>query len=284
MRAKFLSGKLALLIFYDLLYKQKQYTELLQHFEELKNQLGARQQTITRSIYVLIFATCYCQVIDNGIHENNSMTKLIECEFSLQNTPQSFAYAKQLNEQFQDAHITQDHLVFLSALALNQNAPNIAEHLLSMLWPTAHEAITSLRLLSALQMRKFVEVLRILRSPVLVYDNNKAPKEETISNEVVWLNRIFQTKVHFYNCGMIFFCSNFWQIREADDVFKRFCEDERLQSDYEQVKSNLKTNGYVVDKSLQTMIFEPFRSTNMTRHQKNRMYLQSEFDRKNLLS
>lgn len=83
---------------------------------------------------------------------------------------------------------------------------------------------------------------------------------------------------------MIIFFFNFWQIQEADDVFKRFCEDERLQSDYEQVKTNLKTNGYIVDKRLQTMIFEPFRSTNMTRHQKNRMYLQSEFNRKNLLS
>lgn len=181
-----------------MLYKQKKYTELLQHFEELKNELSARQQTITRSIYVLIFATCYCQVLKTEFMKMN-LWQLIEFEFPLQNTPQSFAYAKQLNEQFQDAHITQDHLVFLSALALNQNAPNIAEHLLSMLWPTAHEAITSLRLLSGLQMRKFVEVLRILRSPVLVYDNNKAPKEEIISNEVVWLNTLFKTKIHFYN-------------------------------------------------------------------------------------
>lgn len=55
-------GKQTNLIFFDLLYKQKRYAELLEYFEDFKNRLAAKQQNIIRSIYVLVFATCYAQV------------------------------------------------------------------------------------------------------------------------------------------------------------------------------------------------------------------------------
>lgn len=103
-----------------------------------------------------------------------------------QNTERSFAYARQLNDQC-STHITQDHLIFLSALALRQNAAHIAEQLLSTLWPTAHKAIPSLRIMAMLEMRKFVEVLRIMQSisTVMVYDEKKTAKKEIICSEVV---------------------------------------------------------------------------------------------------
>lgn len=82
-------------------------------------------------------------------------------------------------------HITQDHLVFLSALAIDQNAPNVANELLQTLWPTAHQAIPSLRLHALLQMRKFLDSLQILRSILVVFDNNQSSKNEMIALEIV---------------------------------------------------------------------------------------------------
>lgn len=76
-------------------------------------------------------------------------------------------------------------MVFLSALALKQNAPHIAEQLSSTYWPSAHESIASIRLLALIQMRKFTEFLKILRSIMLVYDDNQVTKNEVISDEVV---------------------------------------------------------------------------------------------------
>lgn len=61
-RQNFLMGKQSNLIYLDLLYKQKKYADLLKQFGILKEHLNAKQLPITRSIYVLVFATCYCQV------------------------------------------------------------------------------------------------------------------------------------------------------------------------------------------------------------------------------
>lgn len=55
-------GKQANLIYFDLLYKQSKYSNLLQHFDELKKHLNNHRQFISRSLYALIFATCYNQV------------------------------------------------------------------------------------------------------------------------------------------------------------------------------------------------------------------------------
>lgn len=43
---------------------------------------------------------------------------------------------------------------------------------------------------------------------------------------------------------------------------------------------NLNAHGYVVEKRLADLILEPFGSTQMTRHQKNRMFLQAAFHQK----
>lgn len=102
-----------------------------------------------------------------------------------QNTEQSFNYAKQLNNQYKDLHITQDHLVFLSALAINQNAPHIADELLLTLWPTAHEAIPTLRLLALIRMQKFTNAIQLLRALMIVYDENRIKKTEIVSYEAV---------------------------------------------------------------------------------------------------
>lgn len=67
-------------------------------------------------------------------------------------------------------------------------------------------------------------------------------------------------------------------------MFKSDCEDERLRADFQQIKGNLIAHGYIVNKSLEKMIFEPIKMTNMTRHQKSRLYLQAEFDTTNLLN
>lgn len=104
-----------------------------------------------------------------------------------QNTEKSFEYAKLLNEQYKDRHITQDHCIFFSALAINQNDPELSNQILSKLWPTSHEAIPTLRLLTLLQMYKFVDALKLLRSILLIYDNNVMPKSDFISNEAVRL-------------------------------------------------------------------------------------------------
>lgn len=58
----FLSGRQSNLIFFDLLYKQAKYADLLKHFENLKEHLSSKQQLISRSIFVLVFATTYAQV------------------------------------------------------------------------------------------------------------------------------------------------------------------------------------------------------------------------------
>lgn len=76
-------------------------------------------------------------------------------------------------------------MVFLSALALNQSAPHIAEQLLLTLWPTAHEAIPSLRVIALIHMQKFVDALQVLRSLMVVYDENRTQKNDVISSEAV---------------------------------------------------------------------------------------------------
>lgn len=88
-------------------------------------------------------------------------------------------------------HASQDHLIYFSALALNQNAPNLTYGLLSTLWPKAHEAIASLRLIALIQMRKFEDSLQMMRSILLVFDNNRAPKSEVIALEVVSTFHLF---------------------------------------------------------------------------------------------
>lgn len=89
-----------------------------------------------------------------------------------------------------------EHLVFLSALALKQNAPHIADQLCSVYWPAAHESIASIRLLALLQMRKFTDFLQILRSIMLVFDNNQVPKNEVISDEVVKIDIFLYSNVY----------------------------------------------------------------------------------------
>lgn len=61
-RQSFLTGKQSNLIYLDLLFKQKKYVDLLEQFGVLREYLTAKQLPIIRSIYVLVFATCYCQV------------------------------------------------------------------------------------------------------------------------------------------------------------------------------------------------------------------------------
>lgn len=102
-----------------------------------------------------------------------------------QNTPESFKYAMELENQYRDAHITQEHLTFLSALALNQSAPHVAEKLLLALWPISHISIPSLRLIAYIQMHKFIDALQLFRSILVVFDYNRSPKTEVFSNEAV---------------------------------------------------------------------------------------------------
>lgn len=72
------------------------------------------------------------------------------------------------------------------------------------------------------------------------------------------------------------------QMNEADEMFKQFCDDKRLQNEFSHLRSNLYAHGYIVDKRLRTMIFEPFQSTQMTRVQKRRMYLHAAFDKNDI--
>lgn len=188
LRKNYLSSKHCLLLFFDLLFKQKQYAEFLQHFHELRKQLDSKQHTIMRSIFILAFATCYSQVgklIPPLFEKGNTLLFLRSFMLPFQNTAKSFDYATQLHDQYKDLHITQDHLVFLSALALNQNAPHIAEQLLPTLWPSAHEAIPSLRVIALIRMQKFVDALQILRSVLVVYDDSRTQKNDVISREAV---------------------------------------------------------------------------------------------------
>lgn len=195
-------GKQSNLIYFDLLYKQKKYADLLEQFGILKEHLNAKQLPITRSIYVLVFATCYCQV--NGTFFNSTLFCLrffsSFINFCPQNTDVSFEYAKQLHDQYSKEHITQEHLIFLSALAIDQNAPNVANELLQQLWSTAHQAIPSLRLNALMQMRKFLDALQMLRSILVVFDNNRSQKDELIALEVVSTNTHTQKNVHFIEC------------------------------------------------------------------------------------
>lgn len=114
--------------------------------------------------------------------------KICQYFFSIiKNSPESFKYAIKLENQYSDAHITQEHLPFLSALALNQATPHIADKLLLSLWPIAHASVPSLRLIAMLQMNKFIEALQLLRSILVVCDSNRSPKTEVISIEAVRL-------------------------------------------------------------------------------------------------
>lgn len=90
-----------------------------------------------------------------------------------------------MHEQFSESHITRDHLIFLSALALHQNAPDLATKYLSYLWPTTHVAINSLRISALLRMRRFVDSLQIIRSILMACDNNQTPKADVIAFDVV---------------------------------------------------------------------------------------------------
>lgn len=121
--------------------------------------------------------------------------------FLFQNTSESFEYAKQLHEQYSSSHITQDHLIFLSALALNQNAPDATIRYLSVLWPTSHVAIHSLRLSALLQMHRFLDLIQMLRSILVQFDNNQVEKTEVISSDVV-------SDRHSVNIGICFFFLN----------------------------------------------------------------------------
>lgn len=90
-----------------------------------------------------------------------------------------------MNDEYSDKNITLDHLIFLAALALNQNAPQLTNQILYTLWQTSHEAIPSLRLISLIQMHQFTEALQLMRSHLMVYDNNRAPKSVVFSAEIV---------------------------------------------------------------------------------------------------
>lgn len=72
------------------------------------------------------------------------------------------------------------------------------------------------------------------------------------------------------------------QINGAEQIFNQFCDDKRLQNEFSHLKSNLHAHGYIVDKKLRTMIFEPFKSTQMTRAQSKRIFLQAAFDKNSI--
>lgn len=61
----------------------------------------------------------------------------------------------------------------------------MTNELLQTLWPSAHQAIPSLRLNALMQMRKFLQALQILRSILVVFDNNQSSKNEVIALDVV---------------------------------------------------------------------------------------------------
>lgn len=58
-------------------------------------------------------------------------------------------------------------MIFLAALALNQNAPDLIEEYLAQLWSNSHVAIPNLRFKAALDMKRLTNALQILRSILL---------------------------------------------------------------------------------------------------------------------
>lgn len=71
-------------------------------------------------------------------------------------------------------------------------------------------------------------------------------------------------------------------MNETEQMFNQFCDDKRLRNEFTHLKSNLYAHGYTVDKKLRTMIFEPFKSTQMTRVQNRRIFLQAAFDKNDM--
>lgn len=87
------------------------------------------------------------------------------------------------------------------------------------------------------------------------------------------LNSIFQIKKNVPSSSQ--------QITETENSFNQFCDDERLRNDFKQLNDNLKRHGYITDKNVTKMVFEPFRSDNMTKTQRNKMFIHAEFNQNN---
>lgn len=65
----------------------------------------------------------------------------------------------------------------------------------------------------------------------------------------------------------------------AEKVFNKSCQDERLRNDFQNLRDSLQTHGYCVEKSINQMIFEPFRKERKTPTQIDRLFLRNEFNR-----
>lgn len=66
-------------------------------------------------------------------------------------------------------------------------------------------------------------------------------------------------------------------MNKAEQIFNQFCDDKTLRNEFSHLASNLHAHGYITETSLRTLIFEPFKSTQMTNVQKNRILLQAAF-------
>lgn len=148
-------------ILLDLLYEQGKYQEVLDTFDVIQSRQLQGSRYPKHGI-ILVFGACY---------------KL--------NTPESFEYAKKVWQGAMDSgHLPlRRATTFMSALANQQNKPEVSIEVLSNLKGQNYVSVRALKVLSFAKMKRYDDVLPVLRSIVEIA--NPMQNKQTIPGDVV---------------------------------------------------------------------------------------------------
>jgi len=135
-------------ILLDLLYKNKMYQEVLDTFEQIKTK-QVQMTKYPRNVMVLVFAT---------LHQLN--------------TVQSYELACKLLTEMKDVGVepARRTITYACALAVNQNAPNVALEVLSNVQNANYVTVRNLKMLALANIGRPDDVMPILRYS-LEFDN-----------------------------------------------------------------------------------------------------------------
>lgn len=190
-------------ILLDLLFEKGQYQEILDTFDIIQSRQLQGSRYPKHGI-ILVFAACY---------------KI--------NTPESFEYAKKVWQGAIEAgHIPlRRATTFLAAQALKQNKPEVAIEVLTNLKGQNYVSVRALKMLALAQMKRFDDVLPILRS--ILEMANPTQNKQTIPTDV---------------------------IESLKESFASGNNDKDLQKDFDKAVGFLASYGHVADQKLDEVL------------------------------
>lgn len=190
-------------ILLDLLYEKGQYQEVLNTFDIIRTRQLQGSRYPKHSI-ILVFAACY---------------KL--------NTPESFEYAKKVwHGAVEAGHMPLRRAnTFMAYLALNQNMPHVSLEVLGTLKGQNYVSVRALKTLALAQMRRFDDVVPILRS--ILEQANPMQNKQTIPQDV---------------------------IEKLQNAFAKGNEDKDLQVDFDKVVGFISNHGHISNQTLDEIL------------------------------